>query len=65
MEAKMAHVVHHHHVDTFELSPGVYWAGGIVLALLAFVLIYFSMTNTAADLASPALTELPAVPLLW
>jgi hypothetical protein len=27
----MAHVVHHHHVDTFELSPGVYWAGGIVL----------------------------------
>jgi hypothetical protein len=65
MEAKMAHVVHHHHVDTFELSPGVYWAGGIVFALLASVLIYFSMTNTAADPASPALMELPAVPLLW
>lgn len=56
----MAHVVHHHHVETFE-----HWAIGIFLALLAFVLIYFAMTN-ATDLAStPSLTEPPAMPLLW
>jgi len=57
----MAHVVHHHHVETFE-----HWAIGIFLALLAFVLIYLAMTN-ATDLASvtPSLTEPPAMPLLW
>jgi hypothetical protein len=66
MEAKMAHVVHHHHIETFELPPGVHWAGGVVLALLAFILIYFSMTNTT-DVASvsPALIESPTAPLWW
>jgi hypothetical protein len=61
MEAKMAHVVHRHHAETFER-----WAIGIFSALLAFVLIYFSMTNIT-DLAStpPSLAEPPAMPLLW
>jgi hypothetical protein len=66
MEAKMAHAVHQHHVEAFELPSGLYWAAGIILGLLAFVLIYFSMTNST-DLApvSASLPEPPAAPLFW
>jgi hypothetical protein len=61
MEAKMAHVVHQHHVETFKI-----WTTGIFFALLAFVLIYFSMTNST-DLVSvsASLPEPPTAPLFW
>jgi hypothetical protein len=61
MEAKMAHVVHQHHDEAFKI-----WGIGVFLALLAFILIYFSMTNST-DLASvsASLPEPPAAPLFW
>jgi hypothetical protein len=66
MDAKMAHVVHQHHVEAFELPSGLYWAAGIILGLLAFVLLYFSMTtSTALAPVSASLPEPPTVPLFW
>jgi hypothetical protein len=58
----MAHAVHQHHVEAFELPSGLYWAAGIT-RVLAFVLIYFSMTNST-DLApvSASFPEPPAAP---
>jgi hypothetical protein len=66
MEAEMAQTVHQHHVEAFELPSALYWAAGIIFGLLAFVLIYFSMTNST-DLApvSASLPEPPAAPLFW
>ena len=62
----MAHVIHQHHVEKHHVETFGVWAAGIFLALLAFVVIYFSMTNTT-DLApvSASLPEPPTVPLFW
>jgi hypothetical protein len=66
MEAKMAHVVHHHHGEKHHVETFGVWAAGIFLALLAFILIYFSMTNaTGLAPVSPPLPEPPAVPIFW
>ena len=53
----MAHAVHQHHVEAFELPSGLYWAAGIILGLLAFVLIYFSMTNSTGLISVSRLTS--------
>ena len=62
----MATVIHHHHVTDSDVPTGVYWAIGIVLAILAGLLFYFSTMTTTTELAMPMLLPpvTPFIPLM-
>ncbi len=57
----MAHVVHHHPTQSFEVAPRVYWLAGIGIALVA--LLFALTTTTASNTVTPLLME-PHVPFI-
>ena len=64
----MATTMHHHHVDTFDVPTGVYWAAGIGLVLLAALAFYYAAATTSVGPSlldqSMVPTTVPFIPLL-
>ena len=61
----MATAIHHHsRAEHFAVPAGVYWAAGLVLALMVLMLAFSTSTGThvAATLTEPPM--FPFIPLM-